>query len=444
MIGLNIFPSGKDVAMCLTIPAKVLSLENSHINLPLKRITIRDSKGERTITALLEDIKVGDWVLYASDIAVTKISEDDAMEILEILEPKSYIDISQLDSGFLEILKACHTRALQREEIIRLLCARDEAEMNALLSEANTIRQARLKDFFCIHGIVEFSNHCVRNCFYCGLRRDLKDIRRYRMTPEEIINTVDDAVNRRGYKLIVLQSGDDFFYTDDMLSEIIWEIKKRCKVFVFMSVGERGLAGYERMKEAGANGVLFRFETSNNALYDSIHPGQSYDVRIALLRGMKEMGYFIASGFLVGLPGQTVEDIANDILTVKAIGANMVSVGPFIPSGGTPLTSHPPGSAEMTLKVIAVTRLLMPLAKIPVTTALETIESEEGRRLGLSSGANSLMFNLTPERYRDDYRIYPNKYHGNEEIWEKYGLSKETLSYRMLEKKMSEALEVQE
>lgn len=427
--------------MCLTIPAKVVSVEDPQGNFPLQRITIHDSKGERLITALIPDVAVGDWVLYASDMAVAKISEEDASEIFDLLEPKRHIDLSQLDTDFLDILKSCHTRELQRDEIIRLLETEDKTEMDALFSEANTIRQANLKDFFCIHGIVEFSNQCVRNCFYCGLRRDSADINRYRMTPDEIVSVVDDAVNRRGYKLIVLQSGDDFSYTDDMLAGIVRRIKERCKVFVFMSVGERGLASYKKMKEAGASGVLFRFETSNEAIYNAIHPGQSYDIRIAHLTGFKEMGYYIATGFLIGLPGQTVADIAKDIRTLKRIGANMVSVGPFIPSIGTPMGSEPAGSAMMTLKVIAVTRLLMPKAKIPVTTALETIESEEGRRLGLSSGANSLMFNLTPEKYRGDYKIYPNKYHGKEEVWEKYGLFKEGLSYKMLEKKMFEAFE---
>lgn len=428
--------------MCLTIPAKVLFVEDSPDNLPARRITIRDSKGERSIIALITDVHAGDWVLCASDTAVEKISEDDAREILDLLEPKSYIDISKLDPAFLEILKSCHTRELKREEIIRLLSASEDAEMDALLSEANTIRQARLRDFFCIHGIIEFSSHCARNCFYCGLRRDSNNIRRYRMSPDEIVNAVYDAVNRRGYKLIVLQSGDDFYYTDDMLCDIIRKIKEKSRVFIFMSVGERSRTSYEKMKDAGANGVLFRFETSNKSLYNSIHPGQSYDERIALLREMKDMGYFIATGFLIGLPVQTVEDIADDIITTKSIGANMVTVGPFIPSDTTPMALHPAGSAAMTLKVTAISRLLMPKAKIPVTTALETIENEQGRKLGLSSGANALMFNLTPERYRSDYRIYPNKYHGKEEIWEKYGLYKEEMSYKMLEKKMSEVFEV--
>lgn len=388
-----------------------------------------------------DDLAAGDWVLYASDMAVRKIGPDDAREILELLEPRAGIDVNRLKADFVDILKACHSRGLERGEIIRLLETDDPGEIAALYSEANTMRQANLRDFFCIHGIVEFSSHCVRECHYCGLRRDAKGLARYRMEPREVVDSVADAVKKRGYKLIVLQSGDDFHYTDDMLVEMLREIKRRCKVFIFMSVGERSLDCYRRMKEAGARGVLFRFETSSEAIYNTIHPGQSFRARIELLNGMKDMGYYVASGFLIGLPGQTVADIADDILFTKGMGVNMVTVGPFVPCEETPLTAHPHGSAEMTLKVTAITRLLMPKAKIPVTTALETIESEEGRRLGLSCGANSLMFNLTPQRYRDDYRIYPNKYHGNEAMWERYGLSKEGLSYRMLETKMMEAFE---
>lgn len=428
--------------MCLTIPAKVISVIDNPSGSPIRKLIIADFKGKKEVKAMmLDDLQAGDWVVYAFDTAMRKIGADDAREILELLEPRAGIDVARLNADFINILKACHSRSLERGEIIRLLETSDPVEIETLYSEANTIRQASLKDFFCIHGIIEFSNYCVRECHYCGLRRGSRDVPRYRMEPQEIVDHVVDAVEKRGYKLIVLQSGDDFQYPDDMLVDILKEIKKRCKVFIFMSVGERNLDCYKKMKGAGASGVLFRFEISDEAIYNDIHPGQSFKQRIELLKGMKEMGYYVASGFLIGLPGQTVGNIADDILFTKSIGVNMVTVGPFVPCEETPLASHPHGSAEMTLKVTAISRLLMPRAKIPVTTALETIESEEGRRLGLSSGANSLMFNLTPERYRDDYRIYPNKYHGNEAMWEKYGLSKESLSYKMLEKKMLEAFE---
>ncbi|MDH3975910.1 MAG: [FeFe] hydrogenase H-cluster radical SAM maturase HydE [Deltaproteobacteria bacterium] len=430
--------------MCLTIPAKVIAIKDASPDKPIRQIVVKDSKGEKELIAImLPHIEVGDWVLYAFDAAVQKVSEEDAKEILELLEPSLYIDISSLDEEFLRIIGKASTGELRKDEIIRLLETEDPLEMEALFAEANTIRQAGLKDFFCIHGIVEFSNHCVRECHYCGLRRSSKDVPRYRMSAEEIIASVLHAVNNKGYKLIVLQSGDDFYYTDDMLAHIIKKIKARCKVFIFISVGERGTGSYKKLKKAGASGVLFRFETSNKKIYNALHPGQSLHERLGHLKAMKAMGYYIASGFLIGLPGQTVEDIANDILTMKEYGVKMVSIGPFVPGEGTPLAASPPGDSKMTLKVTAISRLLMPKAKIPVTTALETIESEEGRRMGLSSGANSLMFNLTPDKYRGDYRIYPNKFHGREEMWEKYGLYKEELSYKMLEQKMFEAFEEQ-
>ena len=428
--------------MCLTIPAKVISIDDEASASLIRKITVEDSKGRRSLNAIdLPDLAVGDWILYAFDAAVRKVDAVEAREILDLLDNRRHLDISKLDSKYLKTLKACSSGDVSRDQIIELLETQDPLETEALFSEADTIRQSNLRDFFCIHGIIEFSNYCVRSCHYCGLRKDSTDFKRYRMEPEEIIEAVVDAVERRGYKLIVLQSGDDFHYTDDMLVHILEEIKLRCRVFIFMSVGERSTDCYKRMKKAGASGVLFRFETSNETIYNSIHPGQSLTSRIDLLKSMKDMGYYIASGFLIGLPGQSAADIADDILTMKKLGVRMVTVGPFIPSDSTPLSEHPAGDATMALKVTAISRLLMPKAKIPVTTALETIESEEGRRLGLSSGANSLMFNLTPEKYRADYRIYPNKYHGKEEVWEKYGLYREELSYKMLEKKMFEAFE---
>lgn len=405
-------------------------------------LTVEGARGVRELKAPgLPGLKAGDWVLYTYNTAIRVITEDDAREIVDLLEPRMDIDVSRLDEAFLETLKAASTTGLSRDGVIRLLRTQDPVELATLFAEANTVRQSRLKDFFCIHGIIEFSNHCVRDCQYCGLRKGSKDVPRYRMTPAEIAGAVRDAVNKRGYKLIVLQSGDDFHYTGDMLAGIVRTIKKDCRVFIFMSVGERSLECYAGMKAAGASGVLLRFETSDKGIYGSIHPGQSYEQRMELIKGIKGLGYYLATGFLTGLPGQSVENIADDILTAKALGANMLSAGPFIPCESTPLSMHPGGGAMMALKVIAVSRLLMPMAKIPVTTALETIDNEEGRRLGLASGANSLMFNLTPEKYRADYRIYPNKYHGKTELWEKYGLFKEELSYRMLEEKMFKAFE---
>jgi len=211
-------------------------------------------------------------------------------------------------------------------------------------------------------------------------------------------------------------------------------------VFIFMSVGERGYQCYRRMKEEGASGVLFRFETANPKLFKKFHPkGKNFINRFEHLKFLKELGYFIATGSIVGLPGQTTEDLADDILMMKK-WAHMISMGPFVPCGDTPIGNFPQGDVEMNLKMTAISRLLMKSARIPVVTALETLAGEEGRRRSLEAGANSLMFNLTPARFRSLYKIYPDKFYQEGSIWEKYGLFKYEESYKMLEERMQEEL----
>jgi len=231
------------------------------------------------------------------------------------------------------------------------------------------------------------------------------------------------------------------------------------------------------MKQAGANGVLFRFETSNQKLYKKLHPQNTlkgglsqkslrgasvtsdaaisfssewtrlfrsarndtpeqagFQNRLALLKEMKKMGYYISSGPIIGLPGQTIEDLADDILMMKKLGVGMVSMGPFVPCDNTPLAGEPHGDVELSLKMIAVSRLVMPKARIPVTTALETLDPKNARKRGLQSGANSLMFNLTPAKYRSKYKIYPNKFYGRDKDLEDFALYKGKESWEMLEK----------
>jgi len=226
--------------------------------------------------------------------------------------------------------------------------------------------------------------------------------------------------------------------------EIIRKIKEKCRAFVFMSVGERGKECYEKMKKAGASGVLFRFETSNSELFKKLHPtGKNLKNRLEHLRLMKEMGYYIATGSLIGLPGQTADDLAEDILMTKK-WANMVSMGPFIPAENTPLFEDSSFSKEkkidMNLKMIAILRLMMKSARIPVVTALETLGGEDVRRKAFWAGANSLMLNLTPSQHRPLYRIYDDKFYKADNIWEKYGLFKYEESYKMLEERMTKEL----
>lgn len=448
--------------MCLTIPAQVIKIDKN-------KIILRESSGAiKNVSAFLSNLKKGDWVLCINDLIIKKIAKKDAGEIIKLLESAENIDVSMLDGKFKKIIQASKNSALTKKEILYLLKA-DGAEKEALFSEANLVRKENIKDFICIHGIIEFSNYCQNDCFYCGLRKENAKLKRYRMSVDEIVKTAEKAVKERGYKLLVLQSGEDYFYTDDMLAEIIKKIKEKCRVFIFMSIGERRYDCYEKMKKAGASGVLFRFETSNPKLFKQLHPkgkprrnlaageilrGKNFKNRFEHLKFMKELGYFITTGSIIGLPGQTMEDLVNDILTIKK-WANMVSMGPYVPIAETPLgklqipnnksqkklqIQNSKQKAELNLKMIAILRLLMPVARIPVTTALETLLGEEGRKRTLQAGANSLMFNLTPPKYRPLYKIYPNKFFKKEENWERYGLFKYEESYKMLEEKMRQGL----
>lgn len=421
--------------MCLTIPAKVTKLEGNFA-------IIQDSNSTRKVLAsFIPDLKIGDWLLYASDTAVRKISEVDAKEIISLLE--SFHPLSsreKLSQTFKDIIAASKERDLFKEEIIYLLRVEGD-EKEALFAEADVLRKTYLKDFICIHGIIEFSNYCKNDCAYCGLRAQNNTVERYRMSVKEIVDTAVQAVDKKGYKLFVLQSGEDPFYTDEMLLKIITGIKQRAKAFIFMSVGERSRQAYKKMKEAGASGILFRFETSNPELFKKFHErGKNLQNRLELLEYLKSIGYFIATGSIVGFPGQTIEDIADDVLLIKKL-AHMASFGPFVPGNNTPMEGQPTGDVQLILNMIAVLRLIMKTGRIPVVTALETLAGKDIRKQALTAGANSLMFNLTPARYRPLYKIYPNKFHEQENIWEKYGLFKAEESYQMLEERMREEIE---
>ena len=421
--------------MCLTIPAQVIKLEKG------KAVIQENDRFKQIQISLVPNLKVGDWILYINDSALEKIPRNEAKEILELLEvPYQKIDISRLSGKFRDIIQTSKSKDLTKEEVVYLLKTK-ELEQKALFSEANLVRKTYIKDFICIHGIIEFSNFCKNDCLYCGLRKENLTLPRYRMSIEDIVNIADKAVTEAGYKLLVLQSGEDYFYTDDILEEIIKKIKEKCRVFIFISIGERGYKCYERLKKAGASGVLFRFETSNLELFKKLHPqGKNLANRFEHLRFMKELGYFIATGSIIGLPNQTIENLAEDILTTKK-WAHMVSTGPFVPCDNTPLANLVHGNIEMSLKTIAILRLMMKNARIPVVTALETLAGENGRKRALQAGANSLMFNLTPENYRPFYKIYPDKFFQKETIWQKYGLFKYEESYKMLEERMTKEIE---
>ncbi len=413
--------------MCLTIPLKIKSIRGGIANL---------SDGQKVDVSLVKNILVGDWVLHTNGYLIKKIDSQEADEINKLLSSYPNADASKIDPYFKDILKSASTNGLTKDEIKYLLNLQDQSDLEALYSQANIIRKTSIKDHICIHGIVEFSNYCCNNCHYCGLRRDNLANNLFRMEIDEIINTCDQIVNGRGYKIIVLQSGDDFWYDDNKLSSIIKGIKQKCRVFLYLSIGDRSLKTYRQLKQAGANGVLYRFETSNSDLYAKLHPNKTLQDRLNNLKAMKEMGFTISTGSIIGLPGQTIDDLANDILLMKELGTFMPSIGPLIPSKNTPLARAKIIDFNLLLKIIAVIRLVMPTARIPVTTAMETIGGNNSRYQSFMAGSNSVMFNLTPEKYRESYNIYDNKFYDKEKKYEQWALFKGDLSYQMLEEEL--------
>ncbi|MFQ5901379.1 MAG: radical SAM protein, partial [Thermodesulfobacteriota bacterium] len=249
---------------------------------------------------------------------------------------------------------------------------------------------------------------------------------RYRMEIDEIVERADFAVNKLSFKALVLQSGEDDYYTTERLVELVQRIRKRCGVLILLSIGEREIECYRELFMAGARGVLLRFETSNQTIYQDIHTTLCYQERIKLLKGLKGIGYIIATGAIIGLPGQREEDLLDDITLARSLSADMYSFGPLIPHPDTPLAKTAAVDIDTILKIIAVTRLIDPKGNILVTTAMETIFGREGKRLGTMAGANSMMINLTPSRYKRLYSIYPKKEDGDRDVHKKI---KETLAF---------------
>lgn len=310
---------------------------------------------------------------------------------------------------------------ITRQFILRWLREDDPRRLTELWREADKARHENVGDQVHLRGLVEFSNHCVRSCGYCGLRLGNEVIARYRMTPDGILACAHQAV-RLGYGTLVLQSGEDEQTSAGWMASVVRRIKSETPLAVTLSLGERSEEDLACWRRAGADRYLLRFETSNRELFDSIHPslpGHRSD-RIAILRQLRELGYEVGSGVMIGIPGQTFEDLAKDIELFGQLRLDMIGVGPYLPHPATPLGQfgaqlaaapgeQVPNTEGMTYKVVALARLVCPKANIPSTTALATVNQERGRELGLQRGANVVMPNLTPLEYRRLYEIYPSK-----------------------------------
>lgn len=303
------------------------------------------------------------------------------------------------------IKKAEETHKLSKDEIVRLLNHPFEVD-SELFKAADRVRKKYVGDEVHLRGLIEFSNYCKQNCMYCGLRRENKEIERYRLETEQIIEFAKHASNL-GYKTVVLQSGEDAYYNIERMKKIISEIKK-FDLAITLSIGEKTFEEYKAYKEAGADRFLIRIETTDKNLYTKLDPDMDWQNRLNCIEDLKKLGYEVGSGCLVGLPEQTLESLAEDILFFKEINADMIGIGPFIPNENTPLKDAQGGKFELALKVMAITRLLLPDINIPATTAMETLNSN-GRLIALQSGANVVMPNVTQGEYRKLYEIYPGK-----------------------------------
>ena len=311
---------------------------------------------------------------------------------------------------------------LTSEQILDWHCESDSVRLEDLWRQADSVRRRRVGDEIHLRGLVEISNVCDRGCSYCGLRGENRSLRRYRMTGEEILAAARTAEVLE-YGTLVLQSGEDPQIDLDEISRVVRQIKQETRLAVTLSLGEldeRQLAG---LRDAGADRYLLRFETSNRRLFDLIHParpGSESRDRISRLGMLRDLGYEVGSGVMVGIPGQSYRDLARDVQLFQELDLDMIGLGPYVPHPDTPLarmadtlraatTDQAPADALTTCKMLALARLACPDANLPSTTALATIGGGDGRAMGLQRGANIVMPNLTPQQYRESYEIYPNK-----------------------------------
>lgn len=294
------------------------------------------------------------------------------------------------------------------EELLFLLDNLNEDDKIYLVQKAHETRMKTYGDKVYMRGLIEFTNFCKKDCIYCGIRRSNKDADRYRLTMEDIMECVDIG-DRLGYKTYVLQGGEDDYFTDERMVEIIKMIKSKYpNNAITLSLGERSYDSYKKMYEAGADRYLLRHETATKDLYEKLHPGASFEERRQCLRNLKEIGYQIGAGFMVELPKQTNKDLVNDLLFVKELEPHMCGIGPFIPHKDTPLKNEKAGTVEKTTTMLALIRLLLPNVLLPSTTALGSIDPT-GREKGIKAGGNVVMPNLSPTSVREKYSLYDGK-----------------------------------
>lgn len=314
--------------------------------------------------------------------------------------------LTLLDTGLTDIIDTCA----------------DISELSpvtvSLANAADSIRQSIFKKDVYIRGLIEFSNYCCNDCYYCGIRRSNLSAERYRLSPEDILTCCQEGY-ALGFRTFVLQSGEDAFYTDSIICDIVSQIKQSFPdCAITLSLGEKSYSSYKAYFNAGADRYLLRHEAAANKLYERLHPkSQTLASRKECLYNLKEIGYQVGAGFMVGAPFQTYEDLIKDLRFLQELKPHMIGIGPFIVHPKTPFSNMKNGNLELTLRLISILRLMHPHVNLPATTALGTL-SPYGRELGIRAGANVVMPNLSPVSVREKYELYENKICTGEEAAE--------------------------
>ncbi|MBN1545340.1 MAG: [FeFe] hydrogenase H-cluster radical SAM maturase HydE [Syntrophaceae bacterium] len=295
---------------------------------------------------------------------------------------------------------------ISSDNLVAILSTEEVENLSRLFAAGDQKRKEMVGDVVLLRGIIEISNVCSQNCQYCGLRKDNRHVLRYRMPEEEIVSTAKKIAAAR-ISTVVLQSGEDQLPVEHICT-LIRRIKQETGLIVTLSLGDRTYDAFRCFREAGADRYLLKHETASKELFEFLRPGSSFENRRQCLEWLKALGFETGAGNMIGLPGQSLCDLAADLLYLRAFQPDMIGIGPFIPHPDTPLRDAPSGSSAMTLKVVALARLFVPRANIPATTALGVLD-KGGRTGALQAGANVVMLDFTPEEYRRHYDIYPGK-----------------------------------
>lgn len=357
------------------------------------------------IKVMEQNLEFAKRIIDENNINISQIVKDRKLKLQGLIDRKLKQEVTLEYISIVE--KIQRGDDISKDEIVYLLETDKPKEIEGIYNIADKIRQETVGDIVEIRGAIEFSNYCIKSCDYCGIGKTVNCIERYRMTEEEILEVVE-SLHNHGIKTVILQSGEDPLWTIEKLTNLLKIIKDRFKMRITLSVGEKTKEEYEILRDAGGDNFLLKIETTNRQLFQSIHPDDDFDTRVTCSKWLKELGYINGSGNIIGLPGQTIEDIAEDIIFFKEMGINMIGVGPFIPAKGSVLQNLPTGDIDLTLRALSLTRIVCKRVFLPATTALASLH-KDAQIWALEKGANTIMLINTPPKYRNNYQLYNDK-----------------------------------